>query len=695
MAVEVAEPSQEPNLALVPSTAVRQGDFGEIPVLMPGLIEGRLTLMAGGGGVGKTTLLEQIARHLSSGKQLGRFPLPDKPLTSWLFLLEDIVQLTQDRSHRAAALGTLDEDQLALDSYDNNVYYASGQDWTIQRLHDKLAKAYEDGMLPDLVGIDHLRLIIGSQPSGISPNDWERKNLLKLMRITEEFGVHIIVLTHINKGGSISGTTELVNSVDTAYMIVPGEDDRQFASLKCLKMRVAPETDYALSRANNGTWRFDDQVYVSEAMALGVARDILAVLRKEGPTTLSDLVMHPAVSGHRDAVRQALLRAKRRQWVRPYRGHWEIVPGTGDINLQPPPCCRACGKLMHPLLIPDQVYHPTCEPAPIPAGPAWPEGSIGEAETLSQDREETTPEVKVAPEPEPARGNWVMEALKESVGRSRMHPLPVVPKAERDQEPWSLITDDMDGLPSWFAEGWTEKREKHDRRVIRRLVAPEGTQGILVQLDRNGSFPSACSSVLLAPNRLAHTGPLDEYDKAQAGIYQVVVPEWTEPGTPHPLGRAIKRAADGKAWIATPHMKLLQQLAATDRIPDPVILDSWTGRSNGSLLEYFYKESRKVREHGTLEEYQDYKAKMGPALRMLWCDKPSPFWRPDWRVSLVATAAVSHWVRAYQAVAAGATLVQLGNTDEAAFLTADGTVPAPYVLGNGFGQVKIKKPGED
>ncbi|WP_247223598.1 hypothetical protein [Streptomyces scabiei] len=57
----------------------------------------------------------------------------------------------------------------------------------------------------------------------------------------------------------------------------------------------------------------------------------------------------------------------------------------------------------------------------------------------------------------------------------------------------------------------------------------------------------------LAPNKLLHTGPLDEYDKAGAGIYLIDIPEWARTDMPHPLGRIIDRPDEnGHVWVTTP-----------------------------------------------------------------------------------------------------------------------------------------------
>lgn len=667
------------HIRVINSVSIRQGDHPQIPQLIPGLLEGRVTLIAGAAGAGKTTICEQIARHLSSHHQLGRFPLPEAPIGAWLMYLEDDASLAQDRSLRVASIGTLAEDEDGTSKVD----YLMGRGWSLEKLAAMLQAAREAGTLPGVIFLDHLRILIGSQPSGISPNDWERRNLLRLVDLAEEYGVHIVVLTHLNKMGGISGTTELIACVDAAYVIEP-KDDRAYATLKCYKMRVAPETDYALSRKANGTWAFDDEVYVSETMADGIALDILTVLRAEGRKTLADLCMHHAVPGTRRGIQQALTRARRRGWVINRHGHWEIRATDGDTLLRPDPDAPQPGPITD-VRLPDPA--PAREPEPEPASQPAP----APARRWDPDAESDTRE----------EGFSGMKALKASIAASRMHPVPYIRPEERDQDPWPRITDDVGGEPrarDWARPGWSVSVRKDPQGGKRTTVikAPEGMPpGRLITLDRNGSYPSACSSVPLAPNRLLHTGPLDAYDRSQAGIYLIRLPQWREETTPHPLG-AMAYRGDDQVIVSTPHMRLLTALARQQRMEPPSILDSWTGRANQSLFEGFYKQARAARVllvDGDPEAYAQYKTSVSKALRVLWPDKArSPFWRPDWRVSLVAEASVRHWISADKAVQRGATLVTLKSTDEAVFyLAGDATgVPEPYELGKMFGQVKEK-----
>ncbi|MFI9824132.1 DnaB-like helicase C-terminal domain-containing protein [Streptomyces sp. NPDC052013] len=297
-----------------------------------------------------------------------------------------------------------------------------------------------------------------------------------------------------------------------------------------------------------------------------------------------------------------------------------------------------------------------------------------------------------------------LRLLKDAVDRSKMHPIPVIRTEERDSGPWPLISEDMDGEPRWVHPYVTLTRVPHikanGKRVRRdKLDVPASFgDGVMCLIDRNGSYPSACSAVPLAPNKLLHTGPLDAFDKTKAGIYLIDIPEWNRTDMPHPLGRIIERPDDqGRVWVTTPHIKQLEKLVREGHLDAaPTIHDSWTGKANESLFKPFYEATRKARTELVQvggEPYKAYKTRLSIALRLLWPkrqEQKSPFWRPDWRMSMVAEASVRHWSVAFRAVQQGHTLLALRNVDAAVFWVPPGTPPATYRIGTGFGEVKAK-----
>ncbi len=339
---------------------------------------------------------------------------------------------------------------------------------------------------------------------------------------------------------------------------------------------------------------------------------------------------------------------------------------------------------------------PTADRGHVPGGDEEDDG-----DGLVPGDEEDEPEGAVFP---------ALRILKDAVARSKMHPIPVIRTEDRDSGPWPLISEDMDGEPRWVHPDILLTRVPHikanGKRVRRDQLEVPGSfgEGVLCLIDRNGSYPSACSAVPLAPNKLLHTGPLDAFDKTQAGIYLIDIPQWNRTDMPHPLGRIIERPDDqGRVWVTTPHIKQLEKLVREGHLASaPTIHDSWTGKANESLFKPFYEATRKARTELVQaggEPYKAYKTRLSIALRLLWPkrqEQRSPFWRPDWRMSMVAEASVRHWSVAFKAVQEGHTLLALRNVDAAVFWTPDGTPPSTYRIGTGFGEVKAKfiQPGE-
>ncbi|MEU9372111.1 DnaB-like helicase C-terminal domain-containing protein [Streptomyces avermitilis] len=333
---------------------------------------------------------------------------------------------------------------------------------------------------------------------------------------------------------------------------------------------------------------------------------------------------------------------------------------------------------------------------------------------VPDDEDDAEAEVELQPgdeEDEPEGAPFpALKLLKDAVGRSKMHPIRVIRIEERESGPWPLISEHMDGEPRWVHPDVTSTRvpfiRENGKRVRRdQLDVPAFFgEGVLCLIDRNGSYPSACSAVPLAPNKLLHTGSLEAFDKASAGIYLIDIPEWNRTDMPHPLGRIIERPDEqGRVWVTTPHIKQLVKLVREGHLAAmPAIHDSWTGKANESLFKPFYEAARKARielVQAGGDPYKAYKTRLSIALRLLWPkrkEQKSPFWRPDWRMSMVAEASVRHWTVAFKAVQEGHKLIALRNVDAAVFWTPPGTPPDTYRIGTGFGEVKAKfiQPGE-
>lgn len=632
--------------------------------LIDGLVPMGAMLVYADPGVGKSYLVQQIVHTLAYGRPLGPWgaDTPGGHLVR-IWNLESDWRLDQDRGYAITPYGALPQDGEA-DRDDNYVLTSTAvippadrEAWGVITsqadrnslyLEQVLTEAAAAGQPIRCVVIDTLAKFAGPRPQQTNAYEHEAAVLDRLNRLGLDHRCAVILIHHTNKAGEISGSTGLAGSATVSAKLeveAQTDEDRDQGvpprgTLKSTKVRHGRPFHYSMEQTPEGPWAFIDRP-PSETEASGQARVVLASLAA-GPLTRRELVAATGIES--GSIDQVLARMRRDRRVVSRYGRWHLTvdpdrPRT--LPGQPDGTCSVCGGPM--TIVEDgQATHPGCVPEPEPE---------------DEDPDAWSPIASVAA----------------CLDLSRMHPVRYIRKHLRDQEPWSLITEQMTG-----EHRWVTATEYHDDASV-------------VVLDRRGSYPSACSSVELVPGLLEHSGALDGPEKARGGLFRIERVSW-EHG-PHPLGWIAEEDSD-TWWITTPHLRRLYQIGA-----EPRIVDSWTGRSTSGLLAGFSRDVQERRiaaleaiEQGAgEEEYVEVKRKASVALRSLWfksSEAKSPFWRPDWSVTIRAEAAARHWWQARQAERRGATLLSLGRVDEVALLS-DG-VPAPYALGDSYGKVSVK-----
>lgn len=435
----------------------------------------------------------------------------------------------------------------------------------------------------------------------------------------------------------------------------------------------------------------------------------------------------------------------------PTRMPWGDDPGgsIGDeVNPAPAPprarrgSCEICGETMI-VIEAGQTAHPTCEPEPgtevvtnTPApghantGPAadaaraYPtETQIGNAiadfEGEDQDDEpglcpdcgeprtdaDRHPDC-TEPGTEKPPTYPAFKLLNDVIAASQMHPnMWIPPKGS----PKATETNNR-GLTQWDAAIKADASAEAGFRWTRPGLADEfGPAAMVVPFDRAQFYPSSCNSLPIAARGLTqHTGRLDrdprEYGDVNpaskhgnrtgiAGVALVVAPEWDDARMPHPLRR---RAVPGQPmWIPTGTLEGLWDLHKLGIIPAPVVLDSWTGRRSTSLLDGFAAGIK-----GAREKYADdpvmtaaVKRSSSAALRMLFCTKPSRWWRPDIRAALVGEGCWRLWIVSHRAITdKGVNVAGISNTDAISFVVPAGAdpdtwEPPGYKIGHDPGQI--------
>ncbi len=183
-------------------TGLREFDF----VLGGGLVPGSMTLVGGEPGIGKSTLLLQVAARLeASGRRVLYVSGEESP---------EQLRLRADR---------LEEDAGAVHVLGEN------------RLEVLLEAA---GRLPaDLVILDSIQTAYTDLLEGAPGNVGQvRECAARLMRFAKETGIAVITVGHVTKGGGIAGPKTLEHIVDTV-LYFEGEAHHDYRLLRATKNR--------------------------------------------------------------------------------------------------------------------------------------------------------------------------------------------------------------------------------------------------------------------------------------------------------------------------------------------------------------------------------------------------------------------------------------------------------------------------
>ena len=202
---------------------VTMTEFRRISTKMPefdrllggGLVSGSLSLIGGDPGIGKSTLMLQLAQNLAT-----------QGLTVLYVSGEESVEQT---SLRATRLGVMDDHLYLLsDTLFSNV------------------KAQIDHLKPDVMIVDSIQILYKSElPSAPGSVSQVRELAMEFMHIAKGMGIATFLIGHVTKSGEIAGPRVLEHIVDT---VLDFEGDKQhgYRLLRSVKNRFGPTDDIAL-----------------------------------------------------------------------------------------------------------------------------------------------------------------------------------------------------------------------------------------------------------------------------------------------------------------------------------------------------------------------------------------------------------------------------------------------------------------
>lgn len=202
-------PAQPVNLAAIDLTKNERmtTHIGELDrVLGGGLVPGSLTLVGGDPGIGKSTLLLQVCRHMAAdGKKI-------------LYISGE--ESLQQIKLRADRIGTFSEQMLLL------------CETSLEAVEQTLQK-----QMPAVAVIDSIQTMyhedISSAPGSVSQ---VRESTSVLLQLAKGFGISIFIVGHVTKEGTVAGPRVLEHMVDTV-LYFEGDRHASYRILRGVKNR--------------------------------------------------------------------------------------------------------------------------------------------------------------------------------------------------------------------------------------------------------------------------------------------------------------------------------------------------------------------------------------------------------------------------------------------------------------------------
>ncbi|NLV17318.1 MAG: DNA repair protein RadA [Syntrophomonadaceae bacterium] len=193
----------------------QSGNYELDRVLGGGIVPGSLILLGGEPGIGKSTLLLQIADYLDkAGKK--------------------VLYLSGEESSRQIKMRA---DRLGIDG--RNIYI-------INEANLDFLAGYIDQIKPDLVIVDSIQTVyipeIGSIPGSVAQL---RESAARVMEIAKKTDLPFVLIGHVTKEGAIAGPKVLEHLVDTVIYF-EGDTNNFYRILRTVKNRFGPANEMGI-----------------------------------------------------------------------------------------------------------------------------------------------------------------------------------------------------------------------------------------------------------------------------------------------------------------------------------------------------------------------------------------------------------------------------------------------------------------
>ena len=225
-------------------------------VLGGGFVSGQLILLGGQPGVGKSTLLTEIARSLSSKNK------------NVLYVCgEESVEQIKLRTNR---MGYAAENLLMLSQTDVNV----------------ICNVIETHKDIDLVVVDSIQTLLSNDLPGVAGSMTQVRGCTQLLTNTAKaVGTPVVLIGHVTKEGVVAGPKVLEHIVDTV-LYLEGDDQHMYRLLRTEKNRFGPVSEvgiFELTEKSMKQVENPSELFLSQVLKKAAGSAITVVMEGQRP----------------------------------------------------------------------------------------------------------------------------------------------------------------------------------------------------------------------------------------------------------------------------------------------------------------------------------------------------------------------------------------------------------------------------
>ncbi len=193
---------------------IKTGETELDSVLGGGLVAGMVVLVAGEPGIGKSTLLTQVALEIANSK---------KQIANVLYVC-----------------GEESASQVALRVKRLNIQYSKSNIQLFESTNvDEIAAKTEE-LKPGLVIVDSVQTLTTSDLTGVAGSVGQvRECTARLVTSAKKLGIPLFLVGHVTKEGTVAGPAALMHIVDTVVWF-EGEKSQVLRLLRAVKNRFGP-----------------------------------------------------------------------------------------------------------------------------------------------------------------------------------------------------------------------------------------------------------------------------------------------------------------------------------------------------------------------------------------------------------------------------------------------------------------------